>query len=173
MRIGQRCLSCGKLMRPSNEGKEGWPGTKRYGGHGLCTTCNQARRDGRPLGPRRTYGTMPARCVECQEDLRHPSQPRTDDAASYAGHGLCSACKRAREEGRTRDPGRHHHQRGVVPCRGCDRPTRPSSKTTTECPRTVERYSKGFCRRCWNDGTAAQILKQAQRVHQYLTQQPA
>lgn len=163
MRVGQRCGSCKRPMRPFRAKREEWPGTVGYHAHGLCNSCDKARRGGGAPGRRRPYGVMPERCVICRRGLRHSSVLVKDapDTVSYAGHGRCSRCERRP------DKPRQEYRVGVVPCRGCGYPTRPGRGKAADYPGTVVRKKAGFCNRCVRDGTAEQVLKQAAAVERW------
>ena len=162
MRIGQKCEGCDRVMRPAGTLLAEWPGTIAYHSRGMCYPCQRAKKQGRTIGP--SKASRPECCGRCGRRMRQ----RNTTLASAPGtvqHGareLCASCYSAERDGRPvaavpRDG-------GVKPCRGCDRPTRPTVRRLADFPGTVPRVRDGFCMRCLNHGVDVPILAMAAKV---------
>lgn len=90
------CLGCGSAMRNREDGPQ--PGTRRYGGHGLCEACYQRRR-GRAAerGDDNAYGSPPRRapdwmadalCAQVDGDLFFPEETQNAPEA----RAVCKLC---------------------------------------------------------------------------------
>lgn len=163
MRIGQKCASCRRPMRTSRTKATDAPGTVQDGGSGYCRPCRNAHAKGRELGYFKQ--SRPSHCKGCETPLRPRNAPAKDHPGTrqYGTGGYCTSCRSSQHRGlKTATPRRL----GVIPCRGCERPTRGSG-TLADHPGTVARRKHGFCGRCLRDGTAGQVLAMVATLQQW------
>lgn len=162
MRIGQKCVGCDRVMRPAGTLLAEWPGTIAHHSRGMCYPCRRAQKQGRALGP--SKASRPECCGRCGRRMRQRNT-RLVDHPGTVQHGareLCASCYTASRAGR--QVAAVPRDGGVKPCRGCDRPTRPTVRRLGDFPGTVPRVRDGFCQRCLNHGVDAPILAMAARV---------
>lgn len=162
MRIGQKCAGCHRVMRPAGTLLAEWPGTIAHHSRGVCYPCRRAQKRGRALGP--SKASRPECCGRCgrrmrQRDTRSVDHPGT---VQHGARELCASCYTADRAGR--QVAAVPRDGGVKPCRGCDRPTRPTVRRLGDFPGTVPRVRDGFCQRCLNHEVDVPILAMAERV---------
>ena len=84
------CSGCSVPTRKQSAKPEDHPGTKMYGGNGMCTTCYQCDRRHATARPEPTV--VP--CDACDRPMRPKRTELTEfpDTVRRAAHGLCEAC---------------------------------------------------------------------------------
>lgn len=143
------CRGCGRGMWWASEGRV--EGKVRADGHGLCSTCAERERAGRPTGPDapsiRDLRT-PAKCSKCERPLRAHRARAADHPGTvkHAGHGLCSTCASGGTPGRAGKGGKAR-QNLVKPCAKCEAPTVARGNPLGEGQRY--RAGHGLCVPCY------------------------
>lgn len=138
----ETCSACHRPLRRKTDPKV--PGTVRFAGKGLCGSCTNAARNGRPGGVRQAHHPMPETCAACSRQLRAPGSPKIPGTVRFAANGMCGSCYGAAKRGETvtvRTP-------RPVPteCTRCERPMR--TKANAE-PGHVIHRARGLCAGCY------------------------
>lgn len=122
------CTKCGVRLRAKKDPYV--PGTRRYLGRGLCSTCwKHVVKGAKPNPPR------PSRCLTCG---------RGWDAVRYECRGLCRGCYSAQ---RYRDGRELVRTKMPAECVRCERPMR--GQTAPPAPGTVRFAALGMCGACY------------------------
>lgn len=96
------CEDCGATIRPHHTSKKEYPGTRPYGGKGICNSCCRRRRESNPSRSTIDWG-VDQLCAACGTKMR-PSRASIKEwpnTRPYASKGRCSSCIK---EGRTGYP---------------------------------------------------------------------